>query len=111
VTLEDGRELSISIADYEVVTGSGLPMPSDLLLTGSAPRPWLAGLSTAAAPVPDCYWLGGGGIDAGEFIESDRGLRLPKATAFDSGTWQPDEGRFRANGFCVNERGEVASVH
>lgn len=106
ITLADGTTVAVDPREQLIVLGSGLPDRGELLLTGTAPRPWVARL-TGADP---CFWVGGSGSEVGAYVETDAGLRLPKAADFDRRHYHETEHRFTGAGFCVDAQGRVSAV-
>ncbi len=100
----------------DVVYGGGPPDVGDLLLGGTGPDgPWVARLvsDSIAGGEPDCFRLDGFGTDRGDMIETDAGIRLPKAAQFDPGLETEGDAQRYTNSldpkFCVNPDGQVTS--
>lgn len=115
--LADGQAFTIDITNGKVIVyGGGPPHVGDLLLGGTgSDGPWVARLYSDAVRGgrADCYFLEGFGTDRGQWIETDAGLRLPKASSFDPGLQPGVEGQRIPDsihpGFCVNVDGQVTS--
>jgi hypothetical protein len=108
--LGDGRVVTVPAARPRIVFGSLTPNKGELLLMGAQPEPWLARVAPQGGPSPDCFWIGGAGDEDGDHVRLDVGLRLAKAVDFDRGRWLAEQHRFEANGFCLNDEGEVTQV-
>lgn len=115
--LATGQTYSLEMTSSDVIEGQGgSPDVGDLLLGGTGPDgAWVASLfeQTGAGTPPDCYALHSFGTDRGEWIETDVGLRLPKAPEFDPGTIRDVKDGVRYEDtlpeFCVNPAGQVTS--
>jgi len=108
--LKTGQTLEIN---YDATTSLlGGPQIGRLLLAGEDPdgRQWVAGLRPSTdVTEPGCFLLDGVGRDAGQWIETSSGFRLPKAANFDPGSTDGKEFALPLGGFCINEKGEVTS--
>jgi hypothetical protein len=108
--LEDGQ--TVEIASQKSILLGGEPIVGELLMTGTDPdgRQWIAGLSPSPnTNEPGCFDLPTSGRDAGSWIETSAGFRLPKAATFDPGITDGKEFALPLGGFCLNEKGEVTS--
>jgi hypothetical protein len=125
--LDDGESVTANVSDRDamqfVYRDPG--QAGDLVLAGEHPGPWIAFLapaSTTRSGLPDgCFALYSNGTDDGDWIQTDVGLRLPKAAGFDPGLLAatPDGPvptahaglRYDGDGrlFCVNRDGLVMS--
>jgi len=116
--LTDGRELDLAFNDgrpFPTIYGGVPPNVGDLLLAGTDPQHrWIAsaGLETRTdegLPAP-CYAVGSYGTDAGDWIQTDVGLRMRKAPTFTLPNWEHGP-RFEQPGcvFCLDEEGLVTT--
>jgi hypothetical protein len=98
------------MASHKEILLGGEPIVGELLLLGSDPDggQWVAGLSLSPnVNEPGCFWLTVDGRDAGDWIESTNGLRLPKASDFHPGLTRGGEYTSERGSFCLNGDGEV----
>lgn len=113
--VETGHDLTIDLTEGKrIVYGTVSPDVGDLLLSGTGPEgPWIARLTPPTwdnAPA-GCYTLESSGTDRGDWIETDVGIRLPKAPGF-LPLNRRDGDRYAASighVFCVNEDGQAAA--
>jgi hypothetical protein len=108
--LEGGR--TTDIASQETILLGGEPVVGELLMSGTDPdgRQWVAGLRPSdIVGEPGCFRLASSGRDAGDWIETSAGFRLPKAATFDPGATDGKEFALPLGGFCLNDKGEVTS--
>jgi hypothetical protein len=111
--LTDGRDLTIDLTrGNPVIYGTAGPAVGELLLSGSGPNgQWIARLTLASwqdAP-SGCYTVSGFGTDRGQWIETDAGLRLPKAKGFTTTEERGDRFESSFPVFCLDETGQVTS--
>lgn len=111
--LRNGQRVEV---DYDRTSNLlGGPAVGWLLLAGTDPegRQWIAGVSpSGSSNEPGCYRLPSAGRDAGAWIETTGGFRLPKAPDFAprSSYWVGRTEFTSSQGyFCLNEQGEVTS--
>ena len=107
-SLEGGDFVDLDFPGTEPLAGSrGGLEPGTLLLAGEDQgSAWYLSMTLRT----DCFQLDSYGSDAGDAIDFDNGLRLPKAPGFDPGI--VTDGRYDKNPqghFCINEGGEVVS--
>jgi len=108
--LTDGA--TVEIASQKTILLGGEPIVGELFLAGTDPdgRQWVAGLEPSPnTNEPDCFRLATTGRDAGHWIETSAGFRLPMAATFDPGLTDGKEFALPSGGFCLNEKGEVTS--
>jgi hypothetical protein len=103
---EDGRRLTLERNRLDYLLG-GIPNAGELVLAGGHDdRVWAAGIArtrTQGLP-PDCFDFFSAGVDEGDTIALDVGLRLPKAPIFDDSL--SDGGRYYGD-FCLNSEGQI----
>ena len=107
-TFEGGHSVELHFPGTDPLARSqGGLQPGSLLLAGDAQgRAWYMSLTADG----DCFIMDSYGSDAGEAIDFDNGLRLPKAPGFDPGI--VTDGRYDKNPrghFCINANAEVVS--
>lgn len=106
--VEGGEFIDVDLDRADLLADSrGAQNPGTLLLAGEdAGAQWYMSLEGDG----DCFLMDSYGSDAGDAIDFDNGLRLPKAEDFDPGI--VTDGRYDKNPqghFCVNDIGEVVS--
>lgn len=107
-TLEGGAFADLPFPGTDPLPGSegGLDRGTLLLAGEDSGGRWYMSLTRDG----DCFLMDSYGSDAGDAIDFDNGLRLPKAEDFDPGI--VTDGRYDENPqghFCVSEKGEVVS--
>jgi hypothetical protein len=107
LVLERGETLLVAPTTQRIVLGSSLPDVGELLLSGSAPEPWVARLVDVGG---GCFWIGGRGTEDGDDIRFPVGIVLPKAEVFDRAHYHESEHELNGAGFCVDETGRVTAV-
>jgi len=110
---EDGTQFTLDGAVYRLVYSDTVPTEGDLMLLGEGPDgPWVARVPAGRGltNVPDCFILETQGIDHGEYINTEAGLRLRKAPNFDAGySANPPRYANPTSYFCLTADGLVSS--
>ena len=99
----------IDVGNDERIYGGGSPRVGDLLIAGGeGSETWYLVVTPGGrSHGRDCYRLFATGLDVGDAIDLDIGVRLLKTSDFDRG---PDtDGKYveQPNAFCVDGRGVI----